>query len=202
MTCIVGIVDGDGIVHIAGDSAGVSGYDLFLRADEKVFLNGEFAMGFTTSYRMGQLLRYKLKPPEHDGAPLLEYMVTAFVDAVRDCLKQGGFAKKDKESEEGGEFIVGFKGKLFTIGSDYQVEEATVNFAACGCARSVALGALFATASTPFHLSTEKRLFLALEAAEHFSTAVRRPFHAVSVKPQPLDRRVFVYPDSPNEPGR
>ena len=60
MTCIVGLVH-EGVVYIGGDSAGVGGMSLTVRADEKVFQNGEFLMGFTTSFRMGQLLRYSLK---------------------------------------------------------------------------------------------------------------------------------------------
>ena len=34
---------------------------------KKVFHNGEFIMGFTDSFRMGQLLQYKLQiPPQHE----------------------------------------------------------------------------------------------------------------------------------------
>ena len=41
MTCIVGYRD-DNNVYIAGDSAGVAGYSLQIRADEKVFRNKDF----------------------------------------------------------------------------------------------------------------------------------------------------------------
>ena len=37
MTCIAGLVDSNGDIYIGGDSAGVAGYDLTIRADEKVF---------------------------------------------------------------------------------------------------------------------------------------------------------------------
>lgn len=57
MTCIVGLVDGDRVI-LGGDSAGIAGWHLQLRADEKVFRNGPYAIGFTTSFRMGQILRY------------------------------------------------------------------------------------------------------------------------------------------------
>lgn len=99
MTCIVGLVD-KGKVYIGGDSAGVNSFwDLTIRADSKVFINGPFIMGFTSSFRMGQLLRYKLKTPsrfKNDGTQkeIYEYMVTDFVDAVRQCLKDGGYASK------------------------------------------------------------------------------------------------------------
>ena len=43
MTCIVGLVH-EGVVYIGGDSAGVGGMSLTVRADEKVFRNGEFLM--------------------------------------------------------------------------------------------------------------------------------------------------------------
>ena len=102
MTCIVGLVD-DCKVYIGGDSAAISTppyHDLVVRADEKVFRNGPFVIGFTSSYRMGQLLRYKLLPPRLVLAhgDLHRFMATAFVDAVRDCLQRGGYARNERVS--------------------------------------------------------------------------------------------------------
>jgi len=172
MTCIVGLVQ-DNRVYIGGDSAGVAGYGLTVRADEKVFVNGDFIMGFTSSFRMGQLLRYSLKPPKyHPDIDLTEYMVTDFINAVRECLKTGGYAKKDKEEETAGTFLVGFRGKLFKIDSDYQVGIPMQMFDACGCGEKIALGAMFANSS----LSPIERVTQSLEVAEQFSAGVRRPF--------------------------
>ena len=177
MTCIVGLVH-EGTVYIGGDSAGVEGLSLTIRADEKVFINGDFIMGFTSSFRMGQLLRYSLKPPMyHPDVDLVNYMVTDFVNAVRECLKVGGYAKKDKEEETAGTFLVGFKGKLFKIEDDYQVGIPVLSFDACGCGAEIALGAMYANS----HLSSVERINQALEAAEQFSAGVRRPFVILSV---------------------
>ena len=44
MTCIVGLVH-EGVVYIGGDSAGVAGLSLTVRADEKVFRNSDFFDG-------------------------------------------------------------------------------------------------------------------------------------------------------------
>ena len=89
-----------GVVYIGGDSAGVAGLSLVVRADEKVFRNGDFLMGFTTSFRMGQLLRYKLYPPRrHPDDRVAKYMVVDFIDAVRECLKAGGYASKPESTE-------------------------------------------------------------------------------------------------------
>jgi hypothetical protein len=176
VTCVVGLVD-QGHVVIGGDSAGVSGYLLTLRSDPKVFLSGEFIMGFTSSFRMGQLLRYRLQPPKrHPDEDVYQYMVTRFVDAVRDCLKAGGYATKEKEAEAGGTFLVGYAGRLFEIDDDYQVAQSHDNWAACGCGREIALGALHATAGLP----VVQRVLKALEAAAYFNIGVHGPFNIVA----------------------
>ncbi|HYG87982.1 MAG TPA: hypothetical protein VD978_17135 [Azospirillum sp.] len=172
MTCIVGLVDGDR-VWMGGDSAGVSGLDITVRADTKVFRNGEFLIGFTNSFRMGQLLAYRLAPPtRQDGADLFRYMVTDFVDAVRACLKDGGWAQRSNDVETGGTFLVAHEGRLFSVQSDYQVGEAVRGYHAIGCGADYALGSLASTE----HLPPEERVRKALECAELFNGGVRAPF--------------------------
>lgn len=173
MTCIVGVV-ANGRAVIGGDSAGVSGWDLRTRADSKVFRRGPFVMGFTSSFRMGQLLRFRLEAPEHPaGMDDYEYMTTLFVDAVRECLKEGGFARKSEEAESGGTFIVAYRGALYVVENDYQVGINGDGFAAVGCGDQVAMGSLYATRK---HKDPEKRALAALAAAERFSAGVRGPF--------------------------
>lgn len=172
MTCIAGLID-KGKVYMGADSAGVSGSSLRVRADEKVFVKDDFIMGFTTSFRMGQLLRYKLQiSPRAESIDVFRYMVTTFVEAARKCLKDGGFAEKKDEREKGGVFLVGYAGRLFSIESDYQVAEHLLPYAAIGCGADYALGVLFANG----HLKPGERILQALEAAEQFSAGVRRPF--------------------------
>lgn len=179
MTVIVGLVQ-DGGVHIGGDSAGISGLSLTVRADTKVFHNGPYLFGFTGSFRMGQLIHHALVPPE-PTRPLERFMSTTFVDALRACLKEGGWARKDSDREEGGTFLVGVQGRLFTVESDYQVGYTADGYAAVGVGDEIALGALYATAGTD--LPARKRVQLALKAAEHFSAGVRSPFTILSQKP-------------------
>ena len=173
MTCIVGLVH-DKCVYVGGDSAGVSGDSIHVRADSKVFGKGPMIMGFTSSYRMGQLLRWNLKLPKHPRSMTTEeYMTTVFVDAVRKCLKTGGFSKVSDGVEEGGCFLVGYRNSLFQVHEDYQVAINTAPYAAVGCGRQVALGSLYST-STAAH--PRGRVLLALESAEAFCSGVRRPF--------------------------
>lgn len=182
MTCIVGLVDNDR-VYIGGDSAGVAGYGLMIRADKKIFKNGNFIMGFTSSFRMGQLLNFKLKTPalfNGDGTEkeIYEYMVTDFVDEVRRCLRDGGYAENKSGVESGGTFLVGHKNRLFEIESDYQVGESINGVMAVGCGDDLALGSLYTTGT--MDLKPEERIKLALEAAEKYSAGVQRPFYIMN----------------------
>ena len=182
MTCIVGLVH-EGVVYIGGDSAGVGGLSLTVRADEKVFRNGEFLMGFTTSFRMGQLLRYSLKPPRrHPDDDINQYMVVDFVNAVRGCLKAGGYASKEDEVESGGTFLVGYAGHLFTVDIDYQVGIPEDGYAAVGSGQDIARGSLFATQGQ----EPRSRVLTALRSAERFNAGVRGPFHILpETDPEP-----------------
>lgn len=185
MTCIVGVVD-KGAVIIGGDSAGVStgNLSLVVRNDKKVFRSGDFVMGFTTSFRMGQLLAYNFHPPKpRQGIDPMEYMVTDFIDATRARMKEGGFRRVKEEQEEGGTFLVGYAGRLFQINGDFQVGESTHGFDAVGCGELIALGSLYSSSGVG-SLAAFDRVIGALKAAEAFSAGVRGPF-TTEVLPAP-----------------
>ena len=172
MTCIVGIAQ-NGKTYLGGDSAGVSGLDITVRKDKKVFTNGEFVMGFTSSFRMGQVLQYEFMPPEinTDDDDLMRYMVTKFIPEVRKTFKDTGYSR-------GGCFLVGVRGRLFQIDSDFQVGENIDGYAAVGCGESYAMGSLFTT-GTDAKLKPKWRLEKALEAAAKMSGGVCAPFNFV-----------------------
>jgi ATP-dependent protease HslVU (ClpYQ) peptidase subunit len=173
MTCIVGLAC-EGMVTIGGDSAGVGGLDLRVRADRKVFRNGDAVFGFTSSFRMGQLLEHALVMPKHYPDTMLsKFMATTVVDAVRACLKTGGYATVLNGVDAGGSFLVGLEGRLFTIEGDFQVGESVHPFAAVGCGEHYALGVMLVNQ----HLGPTERVLQALGAAAEFSAGVRGPFH-------------------------
>jgi ATP-dependent protease HslVU (ClpYQ) peptidase subunit len=185
MTCIAAVVH-DSKVYLGGDSAGSDDWEIDTRADTKVFALGEFLIGFTTSYRMGQLLRYAFTPPalpDSENADLFRYMVADFIEATRECLKKGGFAKKESEREEGGCFLIGVRGRIFNVFGDYQVQETVDGYNATGGGRAYAKGALFASAGLP----PEKRIRMALKAAERHTPGVRGPFVILGPDGQRLD---------------
>ena len=163
MTAIAAIRYADGIV-MGGDSASVDdSFHLEMQKDPKVFRVGELLIGYTSSFRMAQLIRYgladclavaDLRPPADPGIPTalhsgdvpradgFEFMVRDFVPRVRWLLKQGGYAKVKDQVESGGEFLVAWRRELFTVKSNFQVGELLDDYSACGCAQDIVLGAL------------------------------------------------------------
>ncbi len=200
MSSIVMATDSRTIL-LGGDSAAVGGHELRLRADQKVFRVGSYAIGCTTSFRMGQILRYGTclpdPPPGVDPGELERFIVTEFVSSVRQSFADHGFAKtarftspgEPSVTEEGqsfgGLFLVGVAGQIFEIRQDYQVARPAAPYSAVGVGAPIALGALHALESLP-GLSLRERTAKALEASEAYSAAVRRPFHFVELPPSPL----------------
>jgi hypothetical protein len=110
MTCIVGLAHG-GKVYLGADSAGLAGDELTPRRDPKVFRVGEFVFGYTTSFRMGQVLRYGFTPPtQPEGMIAHEYLCTHVVDALRQAFQRAGCATVNSGVETCGNFLIGYRG--------------------------------------------------------------------------------------------
>ncbi len=179
-TCIVGYVDKKGNMFIGGDSAGVGGLHIRKRSDVKVFQKENMLIGYTSSFRMGQLLRYKLNIPKQEANRTdYEYMCTSFIDAVRDCLKNNGYLSINNNKEEIGTFLVLYKSKVYRIDNDLQVGMYYENYDSCGCGECYALGAVH---NLDKKLDGKIIVRKALETAEKFSAGVRRPFVIISLK--------------------
>ena len=173
MTCIVALSH-DSKIYMGSDSAGSDGWTVLIRRDPKIYRVGGMLIGFTTSFRMGQLLGYSLTLPEHHAdIPIERYMATSFIDAVRGCLKTGGYATKKDEVESGGQFLVAYRNRIFEVEPDFQVSESETEFAAVGSGFMLALGSLHASAGR----DPEFRVLAALGAAEAFCASVRGPMH-------------------------
>jgi hypothetical protein len=195
MTSIAMMTDGKTVV-LGGDSAALNGYELRVRAEPKVFRAGSYAIGFTTSFRMGQILRYCTElpePPAGAGPEELErFIVTDFIATVRSSFAEHGFAKTarftstgpssvtEEGQDVGGQFLVAVAGQIFEIHQDYHVGRPATPYAAFGLGAAVALGAFYALESMP-DLSLRERVVKALEASEAHSSGVRGPFDFVEL---------------------
>jgi hypothetical protein len=178
MTCIIGaICKKTSKVYIGGDSAGLAGLDVTIRADPKVFRNGPYLIGFTSSYRMGQLLRYALKPPKHKkGLPDMHHLVADFIPAVKQCFADGGYLKTQDGRAEGGFWLLGYRDKLYQIDSDFQVGEPAHGIAAVGCGEAQAYGAMYAELDLAPDGPVDGAILHALDIVTRLNAGVRPPF--------------------------
>ena len=105
MTCIV-VVSDSRTVLLGGDSAAASDRGVFIRATRKVFRAGAYAIGFTRSWRMGQILRHETELPEppdtRDGEEL-----------ENPGLYRGG------SGDQWG--VPGWRARIFEVHDDYHV---------------------------------------------------------------------------------
>jgi len=184
LTCIVGLIH-EGVTYIGGDSLGSNSYSKTVRNDKKVFkLKGSdnAVIGYTSSFRMGQLLMYapNLIDSRDNKDNLInhEYLVTKFIPSVISIFDAGSYSKLNNSQKSGGEFLLGYKDKLYKIESDFQVGEPFLNYDACGSGEEFALGSLHSTNGTD--LSPIQRVEKALRAASEFSTGVSAPYYILN----------------------
>lgn len=179
MTCIIGVLDGSK-VYIGGDSCSSNGYEYEDCNHSKVFKVKDFVIGGTTSFRMLDLLEYSLTLPEGQpfaDADMDKFMRTTFVNAVRECLKTGGFAKVNNGVEQGGTFLIGYKDKLWRMQDDFSVI-SRCDYDVVGCGTQAALGSLFTTKNE--NMTVTERITIAMEAAESVLVGVKGPFNILS----------------------
>lgn len=183
MTCIVGMKK-DGKVYIGGDSLGSNSLlQKTVRADEKVFSNGDFIFGFTSSFRMGQILRYSFTPPDRPEKMEddMDYLVSVFIPALIKCFDREGYGHVENNVKTGGVFLLGYKGELYMVEEDYQVGKPTLPYEACGCGEDFAKGAMHVlmALSAP-EASAQDMITFAIQAAAVHSAGVAEPIKIVS----------------------
>jgi hypothetical protein len=171
MTCVIGLIH-EGEIWMGYDSSSVGGYDMRETKLCKAFTVDRFAIGYTDSFRMGQLLQYELKIPPQAGPDDLEGMVTVFIPAVRRLFMDNGFSIDNSGGIKSGHCMVGYNGRLFFIDDDFQVNEYSDEFSAIGHAAPYALGAMYSNS----HISDPaERILDALNAACRFSASTVDP---------------------------
>ena len=142
-------------------------------ANPKIAINGEYILGVSQSLRVLNILHHISLPPVPSLSNLRSFMCIEFVQAIASALDDMPGTSGQEKMEEGTEILVGTLGRLFLIGSDYSVHEATQPYMAIGNGSLAALGSLFSTDD----LSPKTRVIKAVKASAEFSTGVRGPFN-------------------------
>jgi ATP-dependent protease HslVU (ClpYQ) peptidase subunit len=178
MTCIVGLRTEAGVL-LGGDSLGSNGYSGNSYHAPKVFrLSRQVAAGFTSSFRMGQLIQHHLQLPPLAGDELA-WAIKTLVPVIRETFKTHGYAHIEHNTESGGTFLLAVRDRLFTVQNDYSVLEAREPYDAVGSGEAYAVGAMHALWKPNL---TRPRRFLtaALDAASAYAVGVAPPYSFTS----------------------
>lgn len=178
MTCIVALTH-NGTVYMGADTYGSNGYTGTYVANPKCFINGEFLIGCTSTFRLIDLLTHhldvpKVHPDEQDHNPD-RYMRTHFINAVRKCLRDNGHIKNSGGTESGGNFLVGYRGNVYEVQPDFSILNVPDYGGSVGSGESAARGSLWTTKDIK-SMKPADRVKKALEAAEAVNSGVRGPF--------------------------
>lgn len=173
MTCIVALTNGQ-TVYMGGDSAAVDEHNGFIttRKEPKVFIRGEYIIGYAGSFRFGKVVEHSFNVPDPIYTDINKFMNTEFVSALRECADDSrlDLSSDDKDM---GELLIGVHGKIFELNGDWHIGEDSNDFNCIGSGSSYALGSLFSTGKMK---NQRARIEIALKAAENFSAYVKRPF--------------------------
>jgi len=171
---------------MGGDSLGSNGYTKEVNAQSKIFRNEVFknvVMGSTSTFRHIDLLKYAdslfnevdfYKDTKLDH----KYMVTKFTPNLIKLFDDG--IKSEKSEDKGANFIIGAKNKLFEVQGDYSILEPSDGYTSVGCGEDIAMGSLYSTKDLAIPI--KDKIKIALEAAEHISCGVQRPFKIINTK--------------------
>ena len=181
MTCIVGLKHKDKL-YMGADSLGANTWQCYEYDAPKVFHNGPVLVGYTSSFRMGQILQHGFDPPEVDWENIEKYMAVDFSNAIRKAFKDSGWLLKEDERESGGTYLVGIGTRLFKAQDEFSFVEPSCGYIAVGSGGEVAMGSLYSTAESD--LDPEQRVLMALGAAQKFTPFVREPF-VVEIQDEP-----------------
>ena len=118
------------------------------------------------------------------------WVVCEFIPLVREQLRaHGALEVRKREQVMNGVLLLGARGRLFCVFSDFAVCEPKEGYYAVGSGRDVALGALRTLAANGMFLrrSVNGNLQNALETAEYYVPSVRGPFtFAITGSPSPV----------------
>jgi len=182
MTCIVGLVKGD-TVWLGGDRAATDGgLNRTIIKEPKVFIKGAVAFGVCGLPKVMDAIQHTIELPEDAEVDAKGYLVGSLVPALRDGMKKLECTEEHNGQQYfHGALLIGYKGRLFELESNFQLVESSTGFGAVGSGGAAALGSLRSTKKTS---NAKKRLLEALAVSAENNAGVAPPFDIVFVKSQ------------------
>lgn len=180
MTVIVGITDGDK-VYMGSDSL-ISGENEVqsLRTPKiikkqcyqdcgMIDETNTIFIGVSGTLRGLQLLQYQWEPPiQSQDQQDDEYIHVNVLNSIHTLfIEYGSGLIFDNQDQHPDNFLIGYKGRLYNLDSNYQIYETNKPYAAIGSGDAYALGSL-KTNDHQIYSNSEACIYYAIEAAIEF----------------------------------
>lgn len=181
MTCILGYADGKN-VWIGGDSAAQNGsWDRQTFLESKVFRCGDLLFGGSGSLRICQVIRELLILPVNDGDNDQNYLIAIVIPEMINLLEKYQLKLNDKE-EGSTAFLIGYRGKIYKMTSDWAVYAATDQICKVGNGGDTARGAFTALLDQGITIDEiEKYMIEAMKIAGRFDLSVAPPYTVLKI---------------------
>lgn len=167
MSCVIGLLN-NGTLYLGSD--GIATTDDGEKRPiicEKIFRNGDYLIGYTGSVRHGQVLgSHYFEPPED---------IFDFPEAIREKFIDVGAIQTTDTGQQihNSNILIGYKGRLYEILIDFQINEVMGSYTAIGSGAPYAMGSLFASKKWK---SPTKRIINALDAASEYDRSCGAPY--------------------------
>jgi ATP-dependent protease HslVU (ClpYQ) peptidase subunit len=165
---------------MGADSIAMNGWARDIIAESKMFKRCGMLFGCAGNPRMAQILRYQTVFKAQMGAQSdEEWLVCEVVERARVAFKEYGYTETENGRELGASFLLGYKGKLYSVEGSFQLCRSARKMCAMGAGDDFALGALHATLKqfeTWSEASITSAINHALQTASELSSAVAGPF--------------------------
>ena len=173
MSCVVGLIKGDKLFMGSDGRASTNDGEIRPINAEKLFWNDEYLIGFAGGVRTGQLLKPEyFEPPDE---------ILKMPNAIMQQLANFGSlaTNEDQISVQNSNILIGFKGKLYEILVDFQMNEVYGDYLAIGSGAPYALGSLYSSKRVR---TGERRVLMALKAAAEFDGHCGPPYFIESME--------------------
>lgn len=182
MTCIVGKAV-DGRIYMGADSCAAGDWFYYPCDRPKIFKKEHLLIGFTSTYRWGDILEHELEVPRFiSGRQLaMTYLVKELVPAIRRAMDKSGHLHKEDGVEDGGTALIGCDGQVFIIQDDFSILPGPEYGIACGCGQEVAMAALKAMMLCGTTVDPEMQIYYALRTAGEMTNGVCGPYHMIKM---------------------
>lgn len=175
MSVVAAVLDSDGVVHMAGESAASDDDCVLDTVEPKVFAYKNYIFGVCGNYEPCAVICHEFKPPAHTMSDDLVYMQTAFRDSLRRCFELARVKEPDYE------MLVGYKGLIYYFTPGVPGALFRDNHLAIGSGSPYALGSLQTTAGK--WRSGKSRVITAVRVASKYHPNCGGPITYVKLDP-------------------